>query len=274
VAGLIKTVLALTHRQLPPTLNVVTPTAHIDWVTSPFYVNTALRPWEVPPGQRRRAGVSSFGIGGTNAHVIVEEAPLLPESDASRGEELLILSAKTAEALASMRGNLAAYLRAHPQLNLADVAYTLQVGRHAFTHRCAVVTKDAGAAIGVLEGNDPQSLLVSVVTGAPSTLTPQHQIDSVLSCLRQEQAGDRASRLRTLGQMWLTGVEIDWRLAHSGEHRRRVPLPLYPFARERYWIEPPPAEVAPARSPRKSSNLDEWFYVPAWRHATLLSTQE
>ncbi len=159
VAGLIKTVLALKHRMIPPSLNFERPNPQIDFEHSPFYVNTRLRAWEPPAeGIPRRAGVSSFGIGGTNAHVIVEEAPPAEPSGPSRPWQLLLLSARTDSALEAATANLARHLKEHPDLNLADVAYTLQVGRHAFDYRRMVVCRDREEAVSALEGLDPRQV--------------------------------------------------------------------------------------------------------------------
>ena len=150
VAGLIKTVLALQHRQIPASLHFHTPNPEIDFSASPFYVNTQLSEW--PRGDTpRRAGVSSFGIGGTNAHVVLEEAPTLRPSDLAREWQLLPLSAKTATALASASANLATYLRDNPTVNLADVAYTLQLGRRAFAQRQMLLCRDRDDALEALE---------------------------------------------------------------------------------------------------------------------------
>ncbi|MFE1744006.1 SDR family NAD(P)-dependent oxidoreductase [Coleofasciculus sp. H7-2] len=133
VTGLIKTVLALKHKLIPPSLNFQQPNPEIDFANSPFYVNTQLTEWKAS-STPRRAGVSSLGIGGTNAHVVLEEPPMAV-SGTSRPWQLLVLSAKTESALETATANLAAHLKKHPDLNLADVAYTLQVGRRAFEHR-------------------------------------------------------------------------------------------------------------------------------------------
>src|SRR5205807_2566999 len=123
VTGLIKTVQALEHALLPPSLHFEQPNSRIDFAHSPFYVNTTLAVWE--KGQApRRAGVSSFGIGGTNAHVVLEEAPARASVGTSRPWHLLVFSAKTNNALATMTANLAAHLEQHPELSLPDVAYT------------------------------------------------------------------------------------------------------------------------------------------------------
>jgi len=149
VAGLIKTVLALEHQQLPPSLNFTHPNPNIDFAGSPFFVNTELTAWQTN-GMPRRAGVSSFGIGGTNVHVVLEEAPVV-ETRPSRTLQLLTLSTKTASALEAARINLAAYLKRNAEINLADVAFTLQTGRRSFAHRLALVCSDAEEAAAGLE---------------------------------------------------------------------------------------------------------------------------
>ncbi len=156
VAGIIKAALSLQHKLLPPMLNFQKPNPDIGLDNSPFYVNTALRPWESNGEWPRRAGVSSFGVGGTNAHVVLEEAPELEPVSPSRPYQLLLLSAKTEGALEMAASNLATYLKENPTLNLADVAYTLQVGRALFNHRRIVVCHDLEDGAAALAINDPK----------------------------------------------------------------------------------------------------------------------
>jgi amino acid adenylation domain-containing protein len=153
VAGLIKTALSLKHKTLPPSLHFTQPNPKIEFAGSPFYVNTTLRNWEAGPTPRR-AGVSAFGFGGTNAHVVLEEAPAPPPAAPSRGCQLLLLSAKTGPALEVATANLLAHFKIHPDINLADAAFTLQVGRGAFAHRRMLISRDltdAVAALGALD---------------------------------------------------------------------------------------------------------------------------
>src|SRR5262249_52313782 len=125
----------------------------IDFDNSPFYVNATLTDW--PAGETpRRAGVSSFGIGGTNAHVIFEEAPAREKASEARPRPLLILSAETFCSLQQPTPNLVSYLRQNPEVNLADVAYTLQLGRGEFEHRRFVVCREAGDAIRALQSDE------------------------------------------------------------------------------------------------------------------------
>jgi acyl transferase domain-containing protein len=151
VASLIKTVLAMEHRELPPLVHFQRANPQLGLETSPFVVPTAAEPWEAAGGPRR-AGVSSFGIGGTNAHVVLEEAPPAPApaAPAARSAQLLVLSARSEAALERATAELAAHLQAHPALRLADVAYTLQVGRKALPHRRALVARDPAQAAAAL----------------------------------------------------------------------------------------------------------------------------
>lgn len=167
VAGFIKTVLSLKHKMLPPSLHFQTPNPKIDFENSPFYVNAVLSEWKAN-GSPRRAGVSSFGIGGTNAHIVLEEAPPQVESDEPRQWNLLTFSAKSGEALAQSASNLAEYLKQNPLTNMSDVAYTLQVGRKAFNHRGILACSDAADAASALQEQDPQRLFTSY--GEPEDL--------------------------------------------------------------------------------------------------------
>ncbi|MEU6842766.1 amino acid adenylation domain-containing protein [Streptomyces sp. NPDC046716] len=163
VIGLVKVVLALKARQLPPSLHFTRPNPELGLEESPFYVNTELAPW---PGERLRAGVSSFGIGGTNAHVILEEAPApapLPAGDAR--QTVLPLSAATPTALATAADRLAQHLRAHPHERLADVAHTLRHGRWELPRRGFVVAGTVAEAVA--------SLAAGVRTRRAGTDTPR-----------------------------------------------------------------------------------------------------
>src|SRR5581483_7977975 len=140
VAGLIKTVLMLRHKLIPPTLHFRRPNHRIGFEDSPFYVQSSLSEWgEDSP---RRAGVSSFGIGGTNAHVIVEEAPASAASDESRPWQLMVLSARTDATLEKTTENITRYINDSSCADIADVAYTLQVGRKVLEHRRMFVCRD------------------------------------------------------------------------------------------------------------------------------------
>jgi acyl transferase domain-containing protein/thioesterase domain-containing protein len=161
ICGLIKTVLALQHRELPPSLHFETPNPQVDFPSTPFRVNTRLCDWTAPPGGTRIAGVTSLGAGGTNVHVLLEEAPPLQPAPTARRQHLLVLSARTPAALDRATANLTAHLRAHPAVPLADTAYTLLAGRKAFACRRAVVAADAREAVAAIEQVNPRRVLSS-----------------------------------------------------------------------------------------------------------------
>ncbi|MBZ8179843.1 type I polyketide synthase [Oscillatoria salina] len=183
ITGLIKTVQALKHQQIPPSLHFFQPNPQIDFANSPFYVNTKLAEWKTKKTPRR-AGVSSFGIGGTNAHLILEEAPVSVNSNqlsvinsqspipspqspiTNRPWQLLLLSAKTNSALETATANLAAHLQNNPNLNLADVAYTLQVGRQNFDYRRMVVCPFS---------DNLEDAIAALTTLAPASVFTQYQ---------------------------------------------------------------------------------------------------
>ncbi|MEH2072612.1 MAG: SDR family oxidoreductase [Nostoc sp.] len=157
VTGFIKTVLALKHKQIPPSLHFQKPNPQIDFANSPFYVNAKLSEWKTN-GTPRRAGVSSLAIGGTNAHVILEEAPVIEASSPSRPWQLLLLSAKTSTALNTATAQLGEHLEQNLDITLPDVAYTLQIGRRAFDYRRIMVCHDLDDAVKLLNSQDPQRI--------------------------------------------------------------------------------------------------------------------
>jgi acyl transferase domain-containing protein len=215
IAGLIKTVLALEHGEIPPAPNFTAPNPRIDFAASPVYVNRELTAW--PRGAApRRAGVSAFGFGGTNAHMVLEEAPAVPARPAAgtAARHLLVLSAKTAPALAAAARELAAHFEAHPETDLGDAAFTLLTGRQPFARRLALICGDTAEAAALLSG----------------PLEPPEGMDAAA----------------VAGRRWLAGEVLgaaDVEALFPGQERRRIALPTYPFERHRYWIEP--SKMAP-----------------------------
>jgi acyl transferase domain-containing protein/acyl carrier protein len=169
VTSFIKTVLALNQRMLPPSLNFDQPNLEIDFADTPFYVNSRLTEWR-SNGAPRRAGVSSFSVGGINSHVVVEEAPPPKESGPSRPWQLILFSAKTETAVWDSIDRLVIHLKENTQLKIADVAYTLQIGRKSFERRRAVVCRDLDDLAGVLEARNPKRILASTREASEHTV--------------------------------------------------------------------------------------------------------
>ena len=153
VTGLINASHIVRDGVFPPTLHFKKPNPKFDLEGSPFYVNSELSEWK-SDGAPRRAGVSAFGVGGTNAHVVIEQAPARISEPSTRTQQLLVLSARTEGALEHATDNLAEYLKTHPDTSLADAAWTLQAGRRAFPCRRAVVALDVKDAVATLSQRD------------------------------------------------------------------------------------------------------------------------
>jgi amino acid adenylation domain-containing protein len=163
VAGLIKTALALHNKIIPASLHFTKPNPKLEIEKTPFYVNASLQEWRIKEGVPRRAGISSFGSGGTNAHLVLEEAPATERSGPSRPRQLLVLAAKTADALEHATQNLSEHLKTlaarsegSQASELADAAFTLQTGRSEFAHRRVMTCADAAEGALALEAKDPK----------------------------------------------------------------------------------------------------------------------
>ncbi|MEU1145659.1 beta-ketoacyl synthase N-terminal-like domain-containing protein [Streptomyces sp. NPDC005901] len=249
VAGLIKTVLALKHGVIPPSLHFTEPNPEIDFANSPFRVVARAEDWR-PAGVPRRAGVSSFSVGGTNAHVVLEQPPAEAEpsgTPSARGPYVLPLSAKSAAALDAVTDRLAGRLRAEPGTVLADVSWTLQTGRRELPYRRIAVVRDVADAVRVLAGEDPERLVT-----APRMVWPSGGTAGVAGASGEdkESQGDPVD----FGRRWLTGAAVDWAALHRGRRPRKVALPTYPFERRLFTVERPhrphrPAAAAPPTAP-------------------------
>ena len=171
IVGLIKACLVVKHAELPPTVNFHAPNPRLNLASSPFYVRTHAGEWHTD-GQPRRAGVSSFGIGGTNAHVVLQEAPRRDPSRPARDAQLLIWSARTPSALEALTDSLAAALEEEPSRSLPDFAYVGHVGRSAFACRRALVSGSSVDAAQAMRARDPERIRGSVAgaTNPPDVL--------------------------------------------------------------------------------------------------------
>ncbi|WP_077089111.1 type I polyketide synthase [Mycobacterium rhizamassiliense] len=167
VAGVIKMVQAMRHETLPATLHVDAPSPHVDWSAGSVSLLTEARPWPAADGRSRRAGVSSFGISGTNAHIIVESVPEVEPQEAGPAPAVLpwVVSAKSNSALTSQAARLAAHVRAHGDVDAADVAWSL-AGRTNFEHRAVVVAPDRDGLLAGLDDLAGEALTASVIRGA------------------------------------------------------------------------------------------------------------
>ncbi|MGE0415883.1 MAG: SDR family NAD(P)-dependent oxidoreductase, partial [Acetobacteraceae bacterium] len=244
IAGLLKVLLMLRHRRIPPMAGFRTPNPRIDFAASPFVVPAEARDWQ--PEGVRRAAVSSFGFSGTNAHVVIEEAPGRAPAARIDGPLLFLLSARSTEALRARAMALAARL-AQQGLDAPDVAFTLAVGREHYAYRLAVVADDLPALRARLQGWLAGDADASVLSGEATPKGPGPALVAFGAQLARE-APD-AERLRVLGDLYTQGAAFDWKTLPGMSGGRRVSLPGYPFERVACGIPPSGAVVAPAAAP-------------------------
>jgi acyl-CoA synthetase (AMP-forming)/AMP-acid ligase II/3-oxoacyl-(acyl-carrier-protein) synthase len=231
IAGFIKAVLALWHGEIPRNLHFRELNPHISPDGTPFVFPTGPTPWP-PSDGLRLAGVSSFGFGGTNAHVILEEAPA---PAAPLGGEppsyVLALSARTETALRALAERYEAFLAAQPAEALAEVCATANAGRTAFEYRLAVVAENPV---------ELRQRLAAAAAGGPAPGIWRGRAAARTSPAGPDPSGrdDRVVTAHSLAELFANGVAVDWAGFHRGPLRKRAGLPTYPFERERYWFDP------------------------------------
>jgi acyl transferase domain-containing protein/thioesterase domain-containing protein/SAM-dependent methyltransferase len=243
VAGLLKVLLALEHGTIPPTCNFERANSRIDFAGSPFRVATEAVPWPAVAGAPRRAVVSSFGYSGTNAHIVVEEPPAKAAAPQRDGHQLILLSAKTDEALRTRMLDLADWADARGDgARIADIAFTLHTGRKHFARRAAFVVGSAAELSHVLRtaASLPEGADIPVADGS-------------------------ADALRRAAAAYTAGDDVDPAAFHPGLRGSRVALPTYPYARERYWSRP--AEIPAASTGISLERIADatYAYRPASR---------
>jgi acyl transferase domain-containing protein/acyl carrier protein len=228
VAGLIKAALVVHHGVIPPTVHFTQANAAAELERSPFVVSGTTQDWPRPTGPRR-AGVSSFGIGGTNAHVVLEQAPeRTPVAGGAAEIVWLPISARTESALNRMSAHLADWLDAHPKVRLADVAFTLQQGRRAFAVRRVVPASSREGAITALRA-----------------------------------AADGAAEIPPAIRKWVQSTESDWPAAEVA-NGQTVALPTYAFERTRYWVDPAPRVNVPGKGIETWTHRAAWRVTRSW----------
>nr|WP_158700730.1 SDR family NAD(P)-dependent oxidoreductase [Bacillus paralicheniformis] len=252
VASIQKVLLSLRHRQLVPTLHFQTPNEYFDFDNSPFYVNTELKSWETDNGKPRRAGVSSFGFSGTNAHLVIEEYrptyKLGDESPHHKNDILFVLSARSRKQLNTYAASMSAFLEVETTVDLANLAFTLQVGREAMRHRLAIVANSRDSLMKQLElfSEDIMEgpmVYCNVQKGRTAFHSNRSRDEVSLSLSTWLKRG----QLMNIAKAWTEGLWVDWETLYGDKLPRRIPLPTYPFAKESYWYS----------KEEKQNNLEE-----------------
>jgi acyl transferase domain-containing protein/acyl carrier protein/DNA-binding transcriptional regulator YhcF (GntR family) len=266
VASLIKVLLAIKHQKLPPTLHINRLNEHLKLDDSPFYLNTSPQEWKVSEGENRRAAINSFGFSGTNSHMVIEEYSQSIETELHINEApcLIVLSAKNNDSLRNSAENLVKFIKqssaeetqvAESRVRLADIAFTLQVGRDAMDERLGLVSKSLEELREQLNRYlDGETEIEGLYRGQirldQQTVTPQNtdndKAKDIAICSTLTMDAELLKR-------WVAGEPIDWEKQYGKDRPSRINLPSYPFSKQSYW--------AYSDSDHKGSNQN-WIPCP------------
>jgi polyketide synthase PksM len=247
IAGVLKLLLSLKHRQIPPSLHFRKANPDIVFESGPFYVNTELTEWTVEDNQARRAAVSVFGFSGANAHLVIEEAPLIERSPIEAPGYVVVLSARTPEQLKRQAVNLLDLLRKTPDMSMNDLSFTLFVGRLHLSHRLACLARNQEELVQILDqwleiGTADQVYSSEIQEGKSRERVSLKKLGNRLiqECENATDA-EYLENLAAIADFYVQGYSLDYHTLFP-KGSRRIPLPTYPFSRERYWLEAAPAE--------------------------------
>jgi acyl transferase domain-containing protein/acyl carrier protein/2-polyprenyl-3-methyl-5-hydroxy-6-metoxy-1,4-benzoquinol methylase len=234
ISGLTKVLLQMQHRQLVPSLHSTILNPNIKFENTPFKVQQELEEWSALNDKPRLAGISGFGAGGSNAHLIIEEYISEKVSYRSQMPLVVVLSAKDEERLQIIVDNLKMHIENHPEINVNDLAYTLQTGREAMEERLAFIAEDREDLIAQLScylEKNTQNLYIGNIHNDQLgiSLEGKSGMAYLESIIKEKES-------HSLAQLWVKGVNIDWNLIYSDAKPSMISLPSYPFANERYWF--------------------------------------
>ncbi|HSI47392.1 MAG TPA: SDR family NAD(P)-dependent oxidoreductase, partial [Ideonella sp.] len=252
IAGVTKVLLQLKHRQIAPSLHSAVLNPNIDFEGTPFVVQQALTDWPRPAREvggtltegKRIAGISSFGAGGANAHVVIEEYSAAQDQRTDQGPALIVLSARNEERLNEQVQQLRDAIESDATIHLADLAYTLQVGREAMEERLGLVVNS------VEELKQKLSEHLEGQTGVDELYRGQVKPnkEALAGLSGDEDIGTAVEAWIAKGKhgklldVWVKGMAVDWNRLHGDKRPQRISLPTYPFARERYWVQTSPMQ--------------------------------
>ncbi|MDT3429169.1 polyketide synthase PksN, partial [Paenibacillus forsythiae] len=242
IAGLLKILLSLKHRKIPPSLHFETGNANISFDDSPFYVNTVLREWAPGNDFKRLASISAFGFGGTNAHMVIEEAPPLQSTRKAKPGYLIVLSARSPEQLRKQAERLLVYCSAEPLADLGNISYTLMTGRKHFQHRLACIVHNQQELKSYLktwlEQGESSHFIAAANPEAGRGSLKEYGNQCIRDC-KKADGREFIKLLEAIGALYIQGHALEYSKLFAGDHYNRIPLPTYPFARERYWVPTP-----------------------------------
>ena len=271
LASVIKVVLALKNKEIPPSINFESPNPFINFLNSPVYVNDRPRPWNSTGDSPRRAGVSAFGFSGTNCHVILEEAPALAEQEKPQHQPgILAISARNKNVLREYLNRYHDFLERTPDANLGNICYTANTGRGHYNYRIALDVanlEDLKIKIARLKAADPEEIREPGIYYGTYKIVPEHktdragneltekerkQLSSAANQKLQEYSNTRVSELAAeLCRLYVKGADIVWDDLYQDQGFMRISLPVYPLERIKCWAPPNTEEISGIQSSSK-----------------------
>ncbi|MGA8164525.1 MAG: SDR family NAD(P)-dependent oxidoreductase, partial [Waddliaceae bacterium] len=285
LVSLISLVEAIKHESIPGSLHCEKENDYIRWKQSPFYVNKSTKTWSKHETNKRIGAVSAFGMSGTNAHMVVENY-FYHEKEESKTFPyyLLSLSSKTPEALQEKIQDMLKTLQRikEDKEGLMAMCYTLQMGRHHFSHRCAIVIEDLEDAVFACNKIKAGEKLPNIFRGkVRRDFSGQKVIEQSITDLLiksrtiQEDPATYRDMLCALADFYCQGYDIVWDLLYGEAKPHRIPAPTYPFAREHYWIKAQASAVQDlVESTEEPETVDTLMVKPIWREKSLNEEQK
>lgn len=268
IASLIKVLLSLKHKKLPPSLHFQKGNSNIQFENSPFYVNTTLKDWDVDPNSKRCAGISSFGFSGTNAHMIIEEAPRIDRVHLDKPGYLIVLSARTFEQLRQQVRQLVEHCEGETKIDCGNISFTLLLGRRHFNHRLACVVRSQNELVTLLKRWLKKEKLMQIYVSELRGNEHREQLalkrfgnQCIENCNNTDQAIDYLEDLSVIAELFVQGYALEFEQLFSKDQYSRISLPTYPFSRERYWV--------PGESKTSISNVSDTLDTVAAIHPLL-----
>jgi acyl transferase domain-containing protein/acyl carrier protein len=279
IVGLIKTILILKHHEIPPTIHFNHPNRNISFENSPVYVNTRLRKWKKENAEcLMRCGVSAFGLGGTNCHIVLEEAPelLVERPEITNGVYILTLSAKNPSRLQDLIDHYQQQFNLNVNFDLRDICFTANTGRGHYSARLAIIIRtkeeltqklnelkdiDQVKEQGFFYGN---CQLIAEADGSNYEFLKRKQQDLSVSANQKmlefiQSNRTAAALLNEICELYVAGADIDWEQFYKGMGCRNVRLPIYPFERKRCWLE-----IDRLIKPIDEQADQRFYYVSKW----------
>ncbi|WP_018765031.1 SDR family NAD(P)-dependent oxidoreductase [Bacillus sp. 105MF] len=289
IVGLIKTLMMLKYKMIPPTLHFEKPNKKINFINSPVYVNDELLKWEKESNPSRRCGVSSFGISGTNCHLVLEEAPALENEPVRENErvEVLTITAKSKKSLKDLVERYQRMLENDRNYNLEEICYTANTGREHHLYRVAIIAKsidDLKRKLKKIDFNKLNNSSDDIYSGYHKIVSPKKnergKNDFTFLEVRQftnlvikkvrglaNQDVKDINKLREILQLYVIGGEINWNDYYKDQEYQKVNLPTYPFEKNRCWVDIPTVQ-------KSNADQESYLHERFWQAKELISKKE